>query len=180
MKPNIQIDYSSFDTIKEHNYKKLLTLLAKKYNLSKSKIELYNGYSSSIYSILKFLDLKYCFIYKPCELEYQKAAINLGYELRAINRFENIYLPIKEKSVVIFMNPSFLDGTYYELDKLFEYWVSKDARIIIDESFLDYCNLKSKVEDIEKYENLYVIKDFSRYFSNNLLNVSSIFQVKKI
>lgn len=175
IKPNVQIDFNTFTNNSNGSYKKLLSLLAKRYKLPKVQIELFNGYSSAIYSILKFLDLKYCFVYSPCDLEYKKAVINLGYEFRQINRFENIYLPIKEKSVVVFMNPSFLDGTYYELERLFSYWVSKEATIIVDESFLDFSNLKSKVDDLKKYENLYIIKDFSKYFSSASLNIASIF-----
>ncbi len=175
IKPNISIDYNEVNTLKENCYKKLLSLIAKRYNLSKSKIELYNGYSSAIYSFLKYINLKHCFIYSPSEHEYRKAALNLDYEVKLINRFENIYYPIKENSVVIFMNPSFLDGTYYELEKLFEYWISKGTVILIDETYFDYCHLKSAISSIDEYKKLYIIKDFSKYFSNELLDIASIF-----
>jgi len=174
LKPNVKIDFTQFDTTKEYSYKKLLSLLAKRYKLPKTQIELYNGYSSAIYSFLKFIDLKRCFIYSPCELEYKNAAKNLNYEIKLINRFDSIYYPIKEQSVVVFMNPSFLDGTFYDLDKLLQYWCSKECTILIDESFFDYCHLDSSIQKLSEYENLYIIKDFSKYFSNRLLNIASI------
>ena len=175
LKPNVEIDYNKVHSLKKSSYGNLLNLLEKRYKVNKNQIELFNGFSSAIYSILKFLDLKYCFIYSPCNLEYKKAASNLEYEVRLINRFENLFLPIKEQSVVIFANPSYLDGTYYDLEKLFLYWGSKDATIIIDESLLDFCGENASVDYIQNYEKLYIVKDFSKYYSNENLNISTIF-----
>lgn len=182
LKPNIQklhLDYNNINSLKKSNYGTLLKLLEKRYKVNENQIELFNGYSSAIYSILKFLNLKHCFIYSPCSLEYKKAASNLDYEVRLINRFENLFLPIKEQSIVIFANPSYLDGTYYDLDKLLEYWLSKDATVIIDESLLDFCGENASIKYLQKEyaqgQKLYIIKDFSKYYSNKHLNISSIF-----
>lgn len=175
LKPNIEIDYNKIHNFNQFEYENLLNLLENKYKISGKQIEFFNGFSSAIYSILKFLNLKYCFIYSPCSLEYKKAASNLNYEVRLINRFENLFLPIKDQSVVIFANPSYLDGTYYELDKLFAYWISKDATVIIDETLLDFSSNNSAVKYLQEYKKLYIIKDFSKYFSNTNLNISSIF-----
>lgn len=172
LKPNIQIDFNS---IKASNYYELLTLLEKKYHIQKEQIELYNGFSSAIYSLLKFLDLKYCFIYSPCSLEYKKAASNLSYEVRLINRFENLFLPIKESSLIVFANPSYLDGTYYDLENLFRYWISMDATVLVDETLLDFCGEDVAIKYLKEYEKTYIIKDFSKYYSNENLNISSIF-----
>jgi len=175
LKPNIDIDYNSVVSI---DYKEILAQLEKRYEINKNQIELFNGYSSSIYSILKFLKLKYCFIYSPCNLEYKEAASNLDYEVRLINRFENLSLPIKKQSIVVFSNPSYLDGTYYDLEKLFEYWFSMDATIIIDESLLDFSNNKSSIKFFKEYSKIYVIKDLSKFYSNTELNISIIFSSK--
>jgi len=176
LKPNIQIDYNS---VSSGNYDQILNLLKKRYEINSKNIELFNGYSSAIYSILKFLKLKYCFIYSPCTLEYKKAATNLDYEVRLINRFENLFLPIKEQSVVVFANPSYLDGTFYNLGDLFEYWKGKKATIILDETLLDFCKESSTTEYLTKYDKIYIIKDFSNYYSNENLNISSIFSTKE-
>ncbi|WP_321312803.1 histidinol-phosphate aminotransferase family protein [Halarcobacter sp.] len=172
LKPNIQIDYNNIEKL---DYLYLLELLKNRYKISEKQVELFNGYSSSIYSILKFLNKKYCFIYSPCSLEYKKAATNLKYEVRLINRFENIFLPIKEDSIIVFANPSYLDGTFYDLENLFKYWVSKNATIIIDETLLDFCSDTIAVSYLNQYEKLYIIKNYSIYYSNKNLNISSIF-----
>ena len=179
LKPDVSIDYNKIHGTKANNYDELLSLLEKRYKINTKQIELFNGYSSVIYSILKFLNLKYCFIYSPCNLEYKKAASNLDYEVRLINRFENLFLPVKERSVVVFANPSFLDGTYYDLDNLFNYWLSRDATVIVDESLLDFCGEDAAIKYLKTYEKLYIVKEFSKYFSNENLNIASIFSNEK-
>ncbi len=174
LKPNIEIDFNKVCD-ESSCYKSLLSLLEARYRIKKENIELFNGFSSSIYSLLKYLNSKYCYIYSPCNLEYKEAANNLGYETRLINRFENIFLPIKEQSVVVFMNPSFLDGTFYELEKLFEYWKSKEAKVIIDETLIDFCGKQSSVEYLSKYENLFIVKDLSKFYSRKNLNIATVF-----
>lgn len=176
LKPNVNIDYNEINT---STYTSLLYLLENRYRVNKSQIELFNGYSSSIYSILKFLKLKFCFIYSPCDLEYKDAALNLGYDVRLINRFENVFLPVKEQSIVVFANPSYLDGTFYNLEKLFDYWISKDSTIIIDESLLDFSSNKSAMNLFKNYSKLYVLKDLSKFYSNKDLNVATIFSSKE-
>lgn len=176
LKPNIQVDFNS---VSSSNYDELLTLIEKRYHIEKAQVELFNGFSSAIYSLLKFLDLKYCFIYSPCSLEYKKAASNLNYEVRLINRFENLFLPIKESSLVVFANPSYLDGTYYDLENLFKYWISMNATILIDESLLDFCGEDAAIKYLKEYEKIYIIKDLSKYYSNKNLNISTIFSTSK-
>ncbi len=178
LKPNIEIDFNKVCD-ENSSYKLLLSLLEKRYKVNKENIELFNGYSSAIYSLLKYLNSKYCYIYSPCNLEYKEASSNLAYETRLINRFENIYLPIKEFSVVVFMNPSFLDGTYYELEKLFEYWKSKNAKVIIDETLIDFCGKKSNVDYLSEYDNLFILKDLSKFYSRKNLNIATVFTNNK-
>ncbi len=179
LKPEVQIDYNKVHGLKKTSYDELLACFEKRYRIKKEQIEFFNGFSSAIYSILKFLKLKHCFIYSPCSLEYKKAATNLEYEVRLINRFENLFLPIKEQSVVIFANPSYLDGTYYDLDNLFEYWASKDATVIIDETLLDFCGEEAAIKKLKEQKKLFIIKDFSKYFSNENLKIATIFSSEK-
>ncbi|RXJ66654.1 aminotransferase class I/II [Halarcobacter ebronensis] len=175
LKPNVNLNYGLILEAKSNSYNTLLELLENRYKVQKEQIELFNGFSSAIYSILKFLNKKFCFIYSPCSLEYKKAAYNLQYEVRVINRFENLFLPIKEQSVVIFANPSYLDGTYYELENLFKYWIEKEATVIVDETFLDFCGEEAAVKYLKEYKFLYILKDFSKYYSNVNLSISAIF-----
>lgn len=72
LKPNINIDYNNISNIR---FEKFLENLSNRYEIKTKEIELYNGLSSAIYSILKFINLKVCYIYSPCSLEYKKSCI---------------------------------------------------------------------------------------------------------
>ena len=179
IKPEINVDFNNLDISSYPVYDKLYEKLAKNYKINSKQIELFNGLSSSIFTLFKHLDLKHCTIYSPAYLEYKRACINFGYDLRTINRFENISLPVKNKSLVVFINPSIPDGTYYDLDILMNYWIKKDCTILIDESFLDFSDGKSGIEYLKKYDKLYILKSITDFYSSVGVRVSSIISNEK-
>jgi len=71
---------------------------------------------------------------------------------------------IPESSTVIFVNPSTPDGQLYELQDLLARWQAADCTIIIDESFLDFCEADSVARHITHYDKLYVIKSLSKFY----------------
>ena len=127
IKPDVHLDFNNLDISSYPIYDKLYKKIANTYKINPEQMELFNGGSSAIFTFFKHLDLKHCTIYSPAYLEYKKACVNFGYELRTINRFENMNLPVKNGSLVIFVNPSTPDGTYYDMDTLMEYWIERDC-----------------------------------------------------
>jgi threonine-phosphate decarboxylase len=174
VKPQINIDFNSLDISAYPTYDKLYAKIAKNYGVKSSQIELFNGGSSAIFTLFKHLDLTHCTIYSPAYLEYKKACVNFAYELRTINRFENIYLPIKSASLVIFVNPSTPDGTYYNIEELISYWKEQDCTILIDESFLDFCEGHSATKYLEDYDKLYILKSMTKFYSSAGIRVGTI------
>lgn len=174
IKPEINIDFNNLDISAYPIYDKLYEKIATNYKISSKQIELFNGGSSAIFTLFRHLNLKHCTIYSPAYLEYKKACVNFGYQLRTINRFENINLPIKDGSLVIFVNPSTPDGTYYDLDILMNYWIEKGCTILIDESFLDFCDGKSAIEYLKKYDKLYILKSMTKFYSSAGIRVGTI------
>lgn len=61
------------------------------------------------------------------------------------------------------------------MENLFRYWISKDATVLVDETLLDFCGEDAAIKYLKEYEKTYIIKDFSKYYSNENLNISSIF-----
>ena len=179
IKPEIHIDFNNLDISAYPIYDKLYEKIATNYKINSKQIELFNGGSSAIFTLFRHLNLKHCTIYSPAYLEYKKACVNFGYELRTINRFENISLPIKDGSLVIFVNPSTPDGTYYDLDVLMNYWIEKSCTILIDESFLDFCDGKSALEYLKKYDKLYILKSMTKFYSSAGIRVGSIVSSEK-
>jgi threonine-phosphate decarboxylase len=179
IKPDVHIDFNHLDISAYPIYDTLYEKIANTYKIKPEQMELFNGGSSAIFSLFKHLDLKHCTIYSPAYLEYKKACVSFGYELRTINRFENMNLPVKEGSFVIFVNPSTPDGTYYDMDILMDYWIEQNCTILIDESFLDFCDGSSAIKYLEKYDKLYILKSMTKFYSSAGIRVGTIVSNEK-
>ena len=179
VKPQINIDFNTLDISSYPTYDKLYEKIASNYGVESEEIELFNGGSSAIFTLFKHLDLKSCTIYSPAYLEYKKASLNFGYELDTINRFDDINTPVKEGSFVVFVNPSTPDGKYYELAELMKIWMEKSCTILIDESFLDFCDKPSAIKYLKSYDKLYILKSMTKFYSSAGIRVGTIVSTKE-
>ncbi|MFA6163732.1 MAG: aminotransferase class I/II-fold pyridoxal phosphate-dependent enzyme [Methylobacter sp.] len=127
-------------------------------------IELFNGASAAIFALLRSLQPEDLVLYAPLYGEYAHIAGELGCNVHSINRFNHLMADIPEHSTVIFVNPSTPDGQLYELQVLLARWQAADCTIIIDESFLDFCEADSVAQHITHYDKLYVIKSLSKFY----------------
>ena len=179
VKPQINIDFNTLDISSYPTYDKLYEKIALNYGVETSQIELFNGGSSAIFTLFKHLALQTCTIYSPAYLEYKKATLNFDYELNLINRFSNINENVKENSLVIFVNPSTPDGKYYELEELMKTWIEKSCTILVDESFLDFCDKASAIKYLEIYDKLYILKSMTKFYSSAGIRVGTIVSTKE-
>jgi threonine-phosphate decarboxylase len=178
IKPEVNLHLEDLNLSIYPNEEQTYINLASSYGVSTEELELFSGESSAIYALFKHLDLKDCTLYSPIDLDYKKACVNFAYELRTINRFENINLPVKSASLVVFTNPSSIEGTLYELDKLFECWIEQSCTILIDESFLEFTEGSSAVKYLKEYDKLYIIKSISSFYGCAGLRISAIISNK--
>jgi len=176
-KVDIKLTNSMLVKYADNSYTYLKTAISKKYKIKSSKIALFNGASSAIFELFKVLKQKRVYLYAPLYGEYEKA-IQKDVKIIKINRFKNIDEKVKKNSTVVFVNPSTPDGKYYDLKKLFEIWKSKNCTIIIDESFLEFENLKSLRNQIKNYKKLYIIQSFSKFNSCAGVRIGAIFSHK--
>lgn len=158
------VDFSTVTLNAYPNYEKLTQTLADYYNIRPDELELFNGGSSAIFSLMRFFDHPACTIYAPAYLEYKKAAILHEKKVNLINRFENINTEVSEGSLVIFVNPSTPDGHYYDADSLMKQWMAKNCTILIDESFLEFCGGESVSRYLKTYDKLYVLKSQTKFY----------------
>ena len=179
IKPKINIDFNTLDISSYPTYDKLYEKIASNYEVQKDEIELFNGGSSAIFTLFRNLALKICTIYSPAYLEYKKASLNFGYELDLINRFEEKTAVIKPNSLVIFVNPSTPDGNYYELEELMQEWIKNSCTILIDESFLDFCDKPSAIKYLKTYDKLYILKSMTKFYSSAGIRVGTIVSRKE-
>ncbi len=160
-------------------YSKLKESIKNKYKIKKSQIALYNGATSAIFGLLESLKQKRVYLYAPLYGEYEKASKENNKKIIKINRFKNLYAKPKKGSIVIFVNPSTPDGKYYNLEKLFTIWEKQNCTVILDESFLEFENLKSFRDKIKINKKLYIIQSFSKFYSCAGVRIGAIFSNKQ-
>lgn len=166
LKPEINYDFNSLDISAYPTYESLYDSLGKLYTISSSQIELFNGGSSAIFSLFRLFGNKTVNIYSPAYLEYKKATTTLNYNIELINRFTELHKEIQEDSIVVFVNPSTPEGSFYDLEKLMDSWIEKNCTILIDESFLDFTHYSSAIEYLDKYKKLYILKSMTKFYSS--------------
>jgi threonine-phosphate decarboxylase len=127
-------------------------------------IEPFNGASAAIFGLLRHLKPKDLVLYAPLYGEYRHSAEQLGCKLHTVNRLIDINADIPANSTVIFVNPSTPDGQLYDLQTLLPAWREANCTIIIDESFLDFCDAESVTRQIGHIDKLYVIKSLSKFY----------------
>jgi len=176
--PKIALDITNDMIVKypDASYKTLKKTISKKYKIKNSQITLFNGATTAIFELFKTLKEKRVYLYAPLYGEYEKASKSK--KIIKIDRFKNITKKIKKNSIVVFVNPSTPDGKYYDLSKLFNYWKKQNCRIILDESFLEFEQLKSLRDEINAYKKLYIIQSFSKFNSCAGVRVGAIFSYK--
>lgn len=182
IKPEKSFDFNNLDISSYPNYDKLYKDISNLYNINHNELEIFNGATSGIFSLFRSLEKKLCYIYSPAYIEYKKAANIHRYNCKYINRFTDIDKDIKSNSFVIFVNPSTPDGNFYDIDKLINKWIKKDCTILIDESFLDFCDsskFKSATPYIKKYDKLYILKSMTKFYSSAGVRVGSILSCSK-
>ncbi len=160
--PQVSLD---FDSRAYPNYEALFSTLATHFHISPQQLEIFNGASSAIFSFFRAIPQDTCVIYAPAYLEYKKAAMLYEKNIIMIDRFDDIYAPIPKNSLVIFVNPSTPDGKYHNMEKLMTMWMEQECTILIDESFLAFCDKPSQAIMIEQYPKLYILTSLTKFYA---------------
>jgi len=162
----------------DQSYTKLKKTISQKYSLKTEQISLFNGASSAIFELFKALKPKKVYLYAPLYGEYENG-LDKDVKIKKINRFENLLKTPSYNSTVVFVNPSTPEGKYYDLKKLFKIWQKQNCTVILDESFLEFEELKSFRKKINTYKKLYIIQSFSKFYSCAGVRIGAVFSNKK-
>jgi threonine-phosphate decarboxylase len=174
IKPDIGIDFNTIDISSYPTYDELYNNISNLYNVQNNELELFNGASSAIFSLFRFFDTRLCYIYSPAYLEYKKAAFTFDYQVELVNRFVDLEKEILPNSLVVFVNPSTPDGSFYDIDTLLSKWMKKNCTILIDESFIEFTMQKSCLEYINKYDKLYILKSLTKFYNCAGVRIGSV------
>jgi len=177
--PDINIDFNTINISSYPTYEKLYKNIANLYGIQDTQLELFNGASSAIFSLFRFFDTRLCYIYSPAYLEYKKAAVTFDYQVEFINRFVELDKEVLPNSLVVFVNPSTPDGSFYDIDALLSKWMEKNCTILIDESFIEFSMQKSCLEYINRYDKLYILKSLTKFYSCAGVRIGSVVSSSK-
>lgn len=166
VKPVININFNLIDIGSYPSYIQLNNALADLYKIDLAEFEIFNGASSAIFSLFKYLKPQHCTIYSPAYLEYKKAVevFNVDYDL--IDTFSDLKKIVKKGSLVIFVNPSTPNGQCYNLGELLNHWMQQECTVLIDESFIEFNKSDSIVEQIQNYDKLYILKSMTKFYGS--------------
>jgi threonine-phosphate decarboxylase len=179
LKPHISTDLNTLNISSYPTYNRLYKSIAQHYGVKSSQLELFNGGSSAIFELFSHLQLKQCTLYSPAYLEYKKASLLFGYEVHIINRFESMHKEVKKGSLIVFVNPSTPDGKYYDIAKLLQQWKEKKCTVLIDESFIEFTAYDSAVKYLKQYDNIYILKSMTKFYSCAGIRIGTILSRKK-
>lgn len=172
LSPEIYIDFSQIDAKSYPKYETLYNKISQNYKILKEQFEIFNGDFSPIYALFNKLRPQTCIIYSPADLEYKNIAKRFGCKVQLVNRFDDINIDISENAFVIFANPSFPDGKFYQLENLLSLWENKNSTIVIDESFLSFTSEKSSSRFLAYMPNLYILKSTKMFYGNLGISIS--------
>ncbi len=174
IKPDISIDFNTIDISSYPTYDELYNNIARLYGIENTELELFNGASSAIFSLFRFFDTRLCYIYSPAYLEYKKAAVTFDYQVELVNRFVDLDTEVIENSLVVFVNPSTPDGSFYDIEALLSKWMKKNCTILIDESFIEFTMQKPCLEYINKYDKLFILKSLTKFYNCAGVRIGSV------
>jgi len=178
-KVEIKTDDEMIVNYADSSYMDLKGIISKKYSIKAKEIALFNGATSAIYELFRNLKPLHVTLYAPLYSEYEHAAKLSSKKIHKINRLKNIYKKPKRGSLVVFVNPSTPDGKFYKLKKLFRIWKKQKCTVILDESFLEFEDLKSQRWRIQNFKKLYIIQSFSKFYSCAGVRIGAIFSQDK-
>jgi len=175
--PRIDVDWDTLPIASYPDYGLLQNRLADHYGVGTEEMEVFNGGSAAIFSFFGFIkehgaqqhalwptDNPRCVIYSPAYLEYKRAAQVHGYDIRIVDRMVDMDVDTPDGSLVIFVNPSTPDGTWYDLDPLLSTWHDKECTVLIDESFVEFTDHPSAIRYLAAYPNLYILKSMTKFW----------------
>ncbi len=165
LQANITINFNDINTQTLPSYDLLYEVLCKKYNTNKDEIEIFNESNNAISYLMQYLKKNYCTIYSPANQKYKNACLLNNYEYDLINIFTQINRGVQENSLVIFENPTSLNGKYYDISTYLKAWSALNCVVLIDETYLDFTNKKSLSKYINEYDNLYILKTINKFYS---------------
>lgn len=141
-----------------------------------------NGSVEGFYMIAQALKQQNSTIVTPAFAEYQDACSRYNYKVHFLNN-NNLTHKQKFTSHLVWLgNPNNPDGKVFTISTI-EHWLKNNTNttFIIDEAYAELCtNFESAIPLIKKYNNLIVVKSFTKAFAIPGIRLGIILSSKSI
>ncbi|MDO5040532.1 MAG: histidinol-phosphate transaminase [Peptoniphilus sp.] len=141
-------------------------------------ILLFSGTTEGIVNYIKLINPKRAMLLSPCYSEYERELKRINseifyYDLMEEQEFKinvaDIIDQIQEKKVemLVFANPNNPTGTILKRDEIEKILQNTTVKILLDETYVEFTDTDvfSSVPLTERYENLFVVRGVSKFFS---------------
>lgn len=168
------------ETYPDKDYFLLKKSISEYLNSNYENIIVGNGATEIISIFLKIASPKKACIISPSYSEYEKELkkLNCNISYFQLKEEENFILntkrlieTISEEEIIILCNPNNPTGTaidIYRLEEIATYCKEKNILFMIDETYAEFTNFKDNISAIpltEKFDNIFVIRGTSKFFS---------------
>lgn len=154
------------------NYKELRESISDYLNIDSLNIIVGNGASEIIYLLAKGLGKRGA-VLNPTFSEYKRALNVANKEVISIYRdkdfkidMQNIEQKIDEFDFLYICNPNNPTSSLDDLKDLAKYFMGKDKILIVDETFMEFCqdDKKTLLPFVKTHKNLIIIKAITKFF----------------
>lgn len=151
--------------------------IASYFEVATEEICPFNSLNMALKDLINSFKEENVFLYAPLPKMYEKICKKKNiYRLNRLDDAEDLPL---EESIVIFLNPSQPDGSYHNIDALMQEWMELECTIILDESLLDFSQMRSYTSELQNYKKLYIIHSFAHFYAEVGLKGGAIISSKK-
>lgn len=158
-----------FDTPCEELAQRIVEYIStERWKARKEQISVGNGADEIIYNLLNMFRDLHMFVFPPTYSCYEIFARALGVELKKVPligerlNIETLKNLLNEECVVFLPNPNNPTGHLFEEEEIF-FLLKTNALVVLDEAYYEFCH-KSYVEFVEEFENLIILRTFSKAF----------------
>lgn len=161
----------------------LINAISGYHNTDKESIFLGAGATDLIFSIMQTMRPNTTLIVEPSFMEYERSAMSVKsslvyiktYPVNNFNLLGTSYLNLLksieemgENSLIFIANPSNPAGTVtplYNIEEILKKSKKRGIFLILDESFMDFCEKFSAKHLIGRYDNLIIIRSLTKFFA---------------
>lgn len=160
------------------DYKMLKSSISQYCNIDEKNIVLGSGATELISAFIKAVNPKKTLLLSPAYSEYERELLRIGCEVLKVYYekeksfkidIERLIERLKDEKpeLLIVCNPNNPTGTSLEKNEIEKILNSYPGAIMVDETYIEFTDIDfySAVELTEKYENIFVIRGTSKFFS---------------